>query len=156
MDMARAAAPFALLAAAPDLDLLVNAHSTYTHSVGAALITGLAALLLTRGQWTTAAAAAAAVGTHALLDWLGSDTTPPIGIMALWPWSSDFYQSSLHLFGAVSRRYWQPEFYLSTVWTTVRELAILVPVTAAAYWLAARRRAQAFVETHGPRGVHDS
>ncbi len=137
----QAAAPFALLAAAPDLDLLVNAHSTYTHSIGAALITGIAALFLTRGQWPVALAAATAVATHALLDWLGSDTTPPIGIMALWPWSSGFYQSSLHVFGAVSRRYWQPEFYVANTWTVVREMAILVPVSAAAYWLAARRQA---------------
>jgi inner membrane protein len=143
-DMVRAAAPFAVLAAAPDLDLLINAHSTYTHSLGAALIVGVAALLVTRDRrWLTACAAAAAVGTHVLLDWLGSDTTAPIGIMALWPWSNDFYQSSLHVFAAVSRRYWQPEFYVGNMWTLVRELAILVPVAAVAWWIASSRRARA-------------
>jgi inner membrane protein len=139
--LVREAAPFALLAAAPDLDLLVNAHSTYTHSVGAALLVGVLALLVVRRRrWATALAAAAAVGTHVLLDWLGSDTTAPIGIMALWPWSTGFHQSSLHVFAAVSRRYWQPEFYVGNIWTVVREVAILVPVAAIAYWIAARRQ----------------
>jgi membrane-bound metal-dependent hydrolase YbcI (DUF457 family) len=155
----KTAAPFALLAAAPDLDLLANAHSTYTHSIGAALITGIAALVLTRGRWPAALAAAIAVGTHALLDWLGSDTTPPIGIMALWPWSTSFYQSTLHVFGAVSRRYWQPEFYVANTWTVVREMAILVPVAAAAYWLAAWRQAQVAQSTRAQapvrRGAED-
>jgi inner membrane protein len=161
IDMLKAAAPFALLAAAPDLDLLADAHSTYTHSIGAALITGIAALVLTRGQWAVAIAAAAAVGTHTLLDWLGNDTTPPIGIMALWPWSSDFYQSQLHVFRAVSRRYWQPGFYLANTWTVVREIAILTPVAAGACWFAMHRVAHAGLTartegaTHGTRATKD-
>jgi inner membrane protein len=153
----KAGAPFALLAAAPDLDLLFHAHSTYTHSIGAALLVGVAALVLTRqGRWLTACAAAAAVATHGLLDWLGSDTTPPIGIMALWPWSTDFYQSSLHVFGAVSRRYWQREFYTANAWALLRELVILVPIAAAAYWFAARRRRFVSAATDGSSGADAS
>src|SRR5690242_13672447 len=38
--LVRNASPYALLGAAPDLDLLVGLHSRYTHSIGAAVLTG--------------------------------------------------------------------------------------------------------------------
>jgi membrane-bound metal-dependent hydrolase YbcI (DUF457 family) len=119
---------FALLGAAPDLDLLVGSHSTYTHSVGAVAFTAVAARLLVprRGaKW--ALACAAAVASHSLLDWLGNDTTPPIGIMALWPFTREFYQSSWPVFMAVSRRYWLPGFYLHNTVAVIREIVILAP-----------------------------
>jgi hypothetical protein len=65
-----------------------------------------------------------------LLDWLGHDTTPPIGIMALWPFSDGFYQSSLFVFDAISRRYWQADFYTRNTLAAIRELAILAPLCA--------------------------
>src|SRR3954449_12661463 len=45
----REGAVFGALGAAPDLDLLVGAHSTYTHSVGAAAIVAALAYVL-RGR----------------------------------------------------------------------------------------------------------
>lgn len=123
------AALFAVIGAAPDLDLLIGAHSTYTHSVGAVGFTGFATLLWTRGRRPDLAmACAAAVASHILLDWLGSDTTPPIGIMALWPVTREFYQSSFFVFMAISRRWWLPGFYLQNGLAVLRELAILAPV----------------------------
>jgi membrane-bound metal-dependent hydrolase YbcI (DUF457 family) len=125
----RHAALFALIGAGPDLDLLFGTHSTYTHSAGAVGLTGLAALLATRGrQPRIALACAAAVASHILLDWLGSDTTPPIGIMALWPFTRDFYQSPVFLFMAISRRWWLPGFYRQNGVAVLRELATLVPI----------------------------
>ena len=68
------AALFGAIGAAPDIDLLFGTHSTYTHSVGAVAGTAVAVLLWTRGrQPRLAAACAAAVASHVLLDWLGSD-----------------------------------------------------------------------------------
>ena len=105
---------FGAAAIAPDLDLLFGTHSTYTHSIGAVLIV----FALTTGrrsdarQWRIALGVAAAWGSHLLLDWLGSDTSPPIGIMALWPFDSGYYQSSLSIFDAISRRYWLPEQFI--------------------------------------------
>ena len=103
--MRREAAVFGALGMAPDLDLLVGAHSTYTHSLGAVVLTAIAALVWTRRP-RLAVACAAAVASHVLLDWLGSDTTPPLGIMALWPLTREFYQSHAFLFMAISRRWW--------------------------------------------------
>ena len=79
------------------------------------------------------------VPSHILLDWLGSDAAAPIGIMALWPFTGEYYESSLHVFYAVSRRYWLPNFWSLNVWAVVRELMVLTPVTLAIGFLRARR-----------------
>ena len=124
-------AGFGLIAAAPDMDLLFGTHSMYSHSLGAVALTAIAALLWTRGrQPRVAFACAAAVASHVLLDWLGSDTTPPLGVMALWPFTSDFYQSPFFLFMAISRRWWLPGFYRQNGLAALRELVILTPIVA--------------------------
>jgi inner membrane protein len=122
---------FAVIGAAPDLDLLFGTHSTYTHSLGAVAVTALVALAWTRCRRPRLAlACAAAVASHILLDWLGSDTTPPIGIMALWPFTREFYQSPYFVFMAISRRWWLPGFYVQNGLAALRELAILGPTVA--------------------------
>ena len=133
--MLRRAALYAVVAASPDLDLLVGAHSGPTHGIGAALIAGAVAWLFLRSRGTRAAgriaaAIAAAYASHTLLDWLGTDTSPPIGIMALWPVSRGYYESPLHVFMAISRRYWLREFWVYNLRALARELLILVPVVA--------------------------
>ena len=124
------AAWFAAAGMAADLDLLVGAHSGPTHSVGATVVIGLLTYLVSR-RWRFALAAAAAYASHIVLDWLGSDAAPPVGIMALWPFSREYYESSLHLFYAISRRYWQPDFWSLNLRAVARELIVLTPLTAA-------------------------
>jgi inner membrane protein len=127
----RPAILWALLGAAPDLDLLFGAHSTYTHSIGAVAATFVVVLLWRRGrQIRVALACAAAVASHVVLDWLGTDTTPPLGVMALWPFTREFYQSPFFLFMAISRRWWLPGFYTQNAVAAVRELVILTPIVA--------------------------
>src|SRR5918995_5826672 len=129
------AALFGAIGAAPDIDLLFGTHSTYTHSVGAVACTAVAALLWTRGRHPRlAAACAAAVASHALLDWLGSDTTPPLGVMALWPLSSDYYFSNAFFFEAISRRYWLDHFITQKIWAGTKKKLILRPPPAAGGW----------------------
>jgi membrane-bound metal-dependent hydrolase YbcI (DUF457 family) len=134
----------ALLAAVallPDLDFLLGVHSRQTHSLGAVLAAGAVAWLLggRRPRW--ALAVAAAYASHLLLDWLGTDTTPPIGIMALWPLSGVFVQSDLHLFMATSRDYWLNGFWSHNLTAVLREIAILGPPTLALWWWRSPRRA---------------
>ena len=68
----------ALVAVAPDLDLLFWGHRTVTHSISAvlfvALFAGAIAANASRPVARTAIACAAAYATHVLLDWLGADT----------------------------------------------------------------------------------
>ena len=128
---------FIAVGLAPDLDLLVGSHSTYTHSLGAVALVFTACWAATRfSDGRRAAAMAAAWGSHLLLDWLGSDTSAPIGIMAFWPFTSAHYQSSLYLFDAISRRYWLPEqFVLGNLRAALREVLILGPVAGLSYWI---------------------
>ena len=143
VDFTRRPAEMALFGAAaiaPDLDLLVGTHSTYTHSIGAVIFVFIVTLFATGSrQWRVAIGIAAAWGSHLLLDWLGTDTSPPIGIMALWPFEGGYYQSSLSVFDAISRRYWIPQqFIVGNVKAAIKELIVLAPIFAAAF--ALRRR----------------
>ena len=83
-----------------------------------------------------------AVASHPALDWLGTDNTPPFGIMALWPFTSDYYVSSApDVFMAVSRRYWLPEFWVYNLRVLLWELAVLGTPVAIIEWRLRRRRA---------------
>jgi len=116
--------------AAADLDLLLGTHRGATHSLGAAVLTFIVVAVLTRSV-RGGGAATAAWASHVLLDWLGTDTSPPIGEMALWPLLRSYYESPLHLFPAVSRRYWLPEFWTYNLKALAIELAILGPIACA-------------------------
>jgi hypothetical protein len=116
----------------PDIDLLwTGVHRGPTHSLAAALIVGLAVLAATR-QRRLALASAAAYASHTLLDWLGSDTSPPLGLMALWPVTREYYQSNVHLFDAISRRYWQPTSWTHNLRAVGWEVLVLLPLTLTA------------------------
>jgi membrane-bound metal-dependent hydrolase YbcI (DUF457 family) len=136
----------AALALAPDLDILLASHRTYTHSVGAVAFVAVLAASVAKALGApvirTGLACAAAAGSHVVLDWLGRDTSTPRGLMALWPLSASYFYSGIDLFADVSRRYWLPEeFILKNAASIVREVAILGPVALAAYWLRQRRAA---------------
>lgn len=137
-------------AVAPDLDLLISSHRTYSHSIGAAMVVGLGTCLMwtirskfrVKGQRSHPAATvvaltiATAYFTHIVLDWLGKDSSVPPGMMALWPISANFYLSGLDLFPEISRRYWRPsEFIVGNLQSIAWEIAILGPVAAVAFWI---------------------
>ena len=136
---------FGALAALPDVDLIAGAHSGPTHSVGAAAIVGLTAFTIARQLGARhagrlALACVAAYASHVLLDWLGSDSSPPIGVMALWPFSRAYYESDLHVFMAISRRYYQGwRFVTQNVVAVSLELVILVPSLALVWRFRGRR-----------------
>jgi membrane-bound metal-dependent hydrolase YbcI (DUF457 family) len=109
-----------------------------THSVGFALLLGLL-VFAWRHSPRTAVACAVAAGSHVLFDWLGSDDSPPLGVMALWPFSQEFYFAEAYVFATISRRYWLPGFVAHNITSVLREIAILLPVLAITLW--ARRRA---------------
>ena len=123
------------LGALPDIDFLFGAHSMYTHSVGITAGIGCAALLLTRERrWVATAAATAAYASHIMLDWLGSDSVSPIGVMALWPFSFAFYQSDFHWFPPIRREYCLDGFLMHTIRALVFELVTLGPLALLAIW----------------------
>jgi membrane-bound metal-dependent hydrolase YbcI (DUF457 family) len=139
---------FAAAGMAADLDLLVGAHSGPSHGLGAAVIVGIVLWVSLRsrgipGSARLALATGLAYASHTLLDWLGTDASPPIGIMALWPFSRSYFESPWHIFMAISRRYWLPEFWTYNFRALGRELLILVPLTVLVIALRTRRRVTA-------------
>lgn len=140
----------AVAACLPDLDFTWGRHNMETHSVGFALMLG-AATLARRRSAKAALACALAVSTHVLFDWLGSDDVAPLGVMALWPLTSEFFYSDAWLFGAISRHYWRSDFVSQNVLAVLRELLILGPFVAALWFY--RREKFATNNTPDPR-VH--
>jgi hypothetical protein len=144
---------FAALGMAPDLDLLLGPHRGPSHSVGAAALVGLVAWMAFRASPSAARmglTCAAAYGSHVLLDWLGSDSSPPHGLVALWPFSMAHYQAAWPVFLSVSRRIHRPElFWVPNLRALALELLILVPAVSLAAFL---RRARPLSEGSGHRG----
>jgi hypothetical protein len=137
----RAAAPWltplvvacAAAAMAPDLDFLWHRHSMETHSVGAALIAGAVAGAATR-QWRWTLAITLAWATHPLFDWLGSDDGPPLGVVALWPWSHEYYFGYLYVFDSIGRNLGDPNFWPSNLRAVLKEVVCLGPGAACLLW----------------------
>jgi inner membrane protein len=144
----RQAALFAIVGMLPDIDLLFGAHNGPTHSVGAALLVGLLAWLALKagrsrffpglGSVTVPLSLVAAYATHILLDYLGSDTSAPYGVMALWPFSQEYFLSPVPIFPAITRRYWLEGFLMQNLRALAFELAVLGPIAIGVWW--ARRQ----------------
>jgi len=131
-----------LAAVAPDVDFLFGRHNMETHSVGGAVLAGLVVLAWTRGRNPKLALAVTlAWSSHVLFDWLGSDDTPPLGVMALWPLTSDFYFADAFVFEAISRRYWLDNFAAHNAWAVIKEVLLLGPVLSIV-WLVRKARSQ--------------
>ena len=122
----------------PDVDLLfkfidgTNHHNNETHSIGFALLAAAAGALAFRlSGWRRPLALGLAVGlawaSHVLLDVLNLDTHPPIGALALWPFSEAYFKSPFLLFLDIGRT-----LEWSTVWhntvSAAWECVILIPV----------------------------
>jgi membrane-bound metal-dependent hydrolase YbcI (DUF457 family) len=122
----------ALAAVLPDVDFAWGGHNRETHSLGAAVLAGLAVFAWKRDR-RLATAVTLAWSTHVLFDWLGSDDTPPLGVMALWPLNSTFYFADAFVFEAISRRYWLPNFVSHNTWAVIKETLLLGPVALAAW-----------------------
>ena len=123
----------------PDIDFAWGGHNRETHSLGAALIAGLVVLAWKRSP-RLAIAVTVSWATHVLFDWLGSDDTPPLGVMALWPLNTNFYFANAFVFEAISRRYWLDNFITHNAWAVIKEVLILGPLAVIAFLWQVRRR----------------
>jgi membrane-bound metal-dependent hydrolase YbcI (DUF457 family) len=129
-------------ALSPDLDLLgrfldgQNHHQHELHSLGFALMAGILAMPIARAWGLRAFPTGLAVflgwSSHVLLDYLAVDTSPPIGLMALWPWSSGYYHFPHPLFLDIGRTL-ELGTVVHDVWAVLREILILTPVLVLAW-----------------------
>jgi membrane-bound metal-dependent hydrolase YbcI (DUF457 family) len=134
----------AVLAAAPDLDLLSGAvHRTVTHSLTAVavvtVVAGLAAAGRSRSAVRIALMCGAAYATHLLLDLTAVDQLPPKGIQLLWPFSHDWFITNWMIFRPTERR------HVLSVLAIVRnakagaqEIAVMAPILLALWWARLR------------------
>jgi hypothetical protein len=107
--------------------------------VGALLIvTVLAALAIRRPLLV--AACAATYGSHLLLDWLGRDTNPPLGIMALWPFSRAYYMAPVPIIEPVSRNFHWAYFWSHNLKVVGLEILIFGAMALAAHRWRGRAR----------------
>ncbi len=137
----------ALLAAAPDADILFHSHRMFTHSLGMAALVWLAALVVAASRSGPALRIATTCGlayaSHVFLAWLGHSNGGQSGLMALWPFSSRRYISDLGVFWDVSRRWWQPgEFVRRNLEVFAHELLLLAPLALVVWAVKVRVEAQ--------------
>ena len=130
-----------LAAVLPDVDFAWGGHNRETHSLGAAIIAGLVVFAWKRSP-RLAIAVTLSWASHVLFDWLGSDDTPPLGVMALWPINSNFYFADAFVFEAISRRYWLDNFIPHNSWAVAKEILILGPIAFIAFRWRVRRRSR--------------
>jgi len=135
----------ALLAAAPDLDLLYpGGHRMMTHSlfaVGLVFLVGAAATRLWAGRvdWRLTVACTLAYSSHLLADYYGVDVSPRAGIQLLWPWSSEWFISDWYLFRGTERHNPLSAFAITVnLLALAQELLVIGPVVLLA-WLRRRR-----------------
>jgi membrane-bound metal-dependent hydrolase YbcI (DUF457 family) len=133
----------------PDIDLAFqlvdgrNHHGNETHSLGAAALAALVVWAVAGARGVArprllAAATGAAWFSHVVLDFLNRDTHPPIGILALWPLSSEYFKIPWPLFLDIGR---------TLEWSTVRhdllaalwECVVLLPFLWGAWRFRLRR-----------------
>ena len=133
----------------PDVDLLFqfvdgrNHHNNELHGIGFAILAGAAGAGVFRLLgWARPFAAALAVGlayaTHPLLDYLNVDTHPPIGLMALWPFTSAYLKFPWPIFMDIGRTLdWNTVRHdtVAAIWETI----LLGPILVGA-WRWRRRR----------------
>jgi membrane-bound metal-dependent hydrolase YbcI (DUF457 family) len=131
---------------APDLDLLVGSHRTFSHSFAAvalvAVVAGVLTLRVPGDRWRLVLASALAYGSHLLLDYFGVDRGLPSGLQLFWP-VPEWFKSATSIFGPTERHNvfsWRA-IGVNTA-TILREIVLLVPVTLAVWWLRRRTRHQ--------------
>jgi len=125
------------LAMAADLDLLFGAHSGPTHSIGAAAIAGIVAAIarwpIARTRLAIGLVAFLAWATHPLMDALAPDTSAPYGVMAFWPFSTNYYLTGLSVFMPIWRYPISARAITHDILAIGREILILAPITYIAW-----------------------
>ncbi len=146
-----------LLAQAPDVDYLpglltgdLNAyHHHLTHTAGWCILVSVGCWLALRA-WRAATRLAVLgwclllTGSHLLADWLTADARPPIGIMALWPFSDAHYLSPATIFMRMHKRDLADLWQVHNLAAVGVELAWCLPLLAlVCVWLRVRAQRNA-------------
>lgn len=84
----------------------------------------------------------AAYASHLLLDYLTEDGSFPYGIPLLWPMTSQHFVAPVTIFYSIHRGTWQAIFSPENLQALLMELAVMIPITLLAVFIARRRLQQ--------------
>src|SRR5215471_19925682 len=135
----------AFVGAAPDLDLFLSGwHRTATHSLTMTALLMILTAVVTgqvtgRINWRMVAIVGGAHLSHLLLDWLGTDPTPPEGFQLLWPFSPRYFIAPWTIFPRTERRWSDPTFFPANAWAAIVELGVMLPIAVLAWKWSVRR-----------------
>jgi membrane-bound metal-dependent hydrolase YbcI (DUF457 family) len=163
----------AICAALPDIDLLyMPTHRTATHSLPVAVLLTIVAIAVTGWvnpirDWSArrfdpgsqtfvvGLACGLAWSSHVLLDWLGADANPPLGVQAFWPFLDTWFYSGLDVFPGTQRRNpLSTRAMLINLRAAVHETVLMGSFAAAAWWF--RRRSKSIRQDRPPRRLEHS
>jgi inner membrane protein len=123
-------------------------HRQFTHSLGFAVLIGLACGLFfkIRGRrfWPMFYLAGLSCFSHVVLDFFGNDTSSPLGVIALWPVSSEYFMSPVTIFSNLVKGDTLVElikavFTLHNMMALLREMVVLLLVLATQNWYMKNR-----------------
>ena len=147
-----------ILANLPDIDFLFGAikgnpnmyHHYWTHSIGFAIMAGVLLGFLWRGfkkrdYLTFGILGFFLVLTHVILDYFTKDTGYPYGVPLLWPIHEGHLISPVSIFQDVnkassSRAFIGSLFCWHNLWTIIREIVILGPLSLISWQLFRKRK----------------
>jgi inner membrane protein len=143
-----------VVANAPDIDYLpgifmgdINRfHHAITHTPGWIALAAAGGWMIWRALrpaagWREFLFLLSLLASHLAADWLTLDTRPPIGIMALWPFSAQWFQSPVTLFWDLRKNVWADFIQAHNFLAVLVEAAWCLPLTALAFYAKCRRRA---------------
>lgn len=126
-----------------DLKLANLNHQWFTHSLLFVFVSGLALAIV--GKWLQLGSIAklylfivAIMLSHLLLDYLTYDGREPKGILLLWPFSDQRFNSPVSVFGGVAKGSFSDLFSLHNLGVVGGEL-LIVGVPALLLWFYLRR-----------------
>ena len=122
-----------------------NVHHYFTHSIGFTLLFAGVAYLTARAfardrPAFDALVLGVAYLSHILLDLLSEDTAAPYGLQLFWPLSGEFYISPILVFDDIWRGTLAKLFGLHNWLAVGREVLIVGPPAALAFWWWMRGR----------------
>jgi membrane-bound metal-dependent hydrolase YbcI (DUF457 family) len=150
----------AVLAAAPDLDLLFGRfHRTMTHSLSSvAIVAAIAGLVAARARLPVTRVVVMCAGawaTHLLVDWLSADQSTPRGIQLLWPFDGRWFISGWDIFiGSERHQLFSEATMRRNLGAIAQEIALLMPIVIVV-WLV-RVKTLAGLSSQLPRSNHSA
>jgi membrane-bound metal-dependent hydrolase YbcI (DUF457 family) len=153
-DHLKAAAAGFFFGSLADADFLVDyftnnpvlEHHYFTHSISFNLLLGVLIFIVLKAFLRSGALRLALIltgvyATHLFVDYFTHDGSPPIGIPLLWPFTHRHFIAPVDIFLSIHRGSIEALFGPHNMYALLREIVILGPLAAAAFFYSRRYKA---------------